>query len=237
VATDRMFLIWNGTLGASSSTVITDAANYRGDRVVYCFNAPYILDPETAQQIQVPPHSFMASILSQTAPEQHVGSERTKAWTAGITKLTHQGLTASDYELLRAAGVAALERDEDGNYAFVSGVTTDLTSGRTEIARRRQADYIQLSLARSSKNFIKEPNTAELRAELAGLYSDFLGGLKRNSRIVEDFSLDQDSVNTPNQRAQGIEVIQVNVRLIGHILGLVIRTQIGTGTVISDASV
>jgi hypothetical protein len=228
--------VWHGTLGSSAATVITDVANYRGDRVIYCFNDPYITDPETAQAIQVPPHSWMASIISQTFVDVHVGAEQTKAINVGIRKLTHAGLSRADYVLLEAAGICALERDEDGGFAFVSGVNTDLDAGKRQIARRRQTDFIQLSLARASRPFIKEPNTPELRAELATLYADFLGGWQRAGRIVSSYVLDQDSVNTAAQRAAGQEQIFVGVDLIAHILGLVVKTQIGYGVDTSDAA-
>jgi hypothetical protein len=237
LATDRVFLIWNGTLGASNATAISDVASYRADRVVYCWNSPYTIDPETAQQIQVPAHSWMASIMSQTAPEQHVGSFDTKKWTSGITKLTYESLTRDDYKSLRAAGISALERDEDGGFLFVSGVTTDLTQGKTEIARRRQADYIQLSLAKASKPYVKQPNGPdnELLALVGGLYVDFLAGLQSQGRIVKDFAVRFDNtVNPENQLSQGIGVIQVDVDLIEHILSLVVRTQIGTGVTTSQ---
>lgn len=236
-SSDRAFPIWNGTLGASTATVITDAANYRSDRVIYCYNAPYTLDPETAQLIQVPPHTWMASIMSQTAPEVHVASYGTRKYTAGISKLTNASLTRADYVALRAAGISALIRDEDGNHLFKSGVTTDLTKGLTEIARRRQADYIQLSLARSSRQYVGESNGAdnELLAEVGGIYVDWLDTLKRQKRIVKDYAvIYDDSVNPESQLSDGVGVVEVKVDLREHILGLVIKTDISTLTTISE---
>lgn len=238
-ATDRMFLIWSGTLGDSSATAISGAGSLtRSDRVVYCYNAPYTVDPDTGAQIQVPPHHFMASIFSQTAVNQHVGSNRTKAFTAGVTKLTQETLAPGDYESLRAAGICALERHQSGGFVYVSGVTMNLASNLAQIARRREADFITLSVAGRLVDFVKEENTEDLQAEMGGEIVDFLSGLKRAKSIVKDFSVDQGAtVNSDNARAQGIEVLQTNVQLYGHILGLVLKTNIGTGvTVASNAA-
>ena len=46
--------------------------------------------------------------------------------------------------------------------------------------------------------------------------------------------VDIDTLNTPTQRAQGIEKILMRVRLIGHILELVLETEIGTSVVITE---
>ena len=67
---------------------------------------------------------------------------------------------------------------------------------------------------------------------MAGELVAFSADLKDQSRIVEDFEVDSESVNTPNQRAQGEEHLLWRVRLIGHILALVLETEIATGTLI-----
>lgn len=234
-ATDRMFAIYSGNLADSSATAITDVGSLtRIDRVVYCYNAPYTLDPDTATQIQVPPHHHMASIFSQTLVNQHVGSNRTKAWTAGITKLTQETLAPGDYVSLRAAGICALERAANGGFVYVSGVTTNLTVTLAQIARRREADFLTLSMAGRLVDFVKEENTEDVQAEMGGEIVDFLSGFKRAKSIVKDFSIDQASVNTDAARAQGIEVIQTNVQLYGHILGLVLKTNMNTGVTVAQ---
>jgi hypothetical protein len=227
---DRMFVIWSGTHGDSPSTVMTDAGGRRHDRIIYCYNSPYTLDPETAVQIQTPPSDWMASILSQIDVDIHPGEEATKEFTAGITRLTKEDLTRTDYINLRAAGICALENDD--GFVFVSGVTTSLTSGKTEITRRRMADYLQLSAANRLKFYVKKKNTTSNRSMMVGELTAFCRTLQDDERIVEDFVIDNDTVNTPTTRAQGIEKILWRVRLIGHILHLVLETEIGTGVTI-----
>lgn len=60
----------------------------------------------------------------------------------------------------------------------------------------------------------------------------FSRSLRDQNRIIEDFAVDQESVNTAAERGRGIEKILWRVRLVGHILHLVLETEIGTGVVI-----
>lgn len=231
---EKAFLLWNGTIGASKATVISDVASYRSsNRAIYCYNSPYQLDPMTATQVQVPPHQYMASILSGTDANEHIGSQRTKKMTAGITKLTAT-LTRQDYIDLRAAGICALEKSPTGGFLFVSGVLTDLTSGKTQIARRRCADLLQISAAARLQYYVDEENTEEKRAALVGELVSFSDGLKSDRRIVKDFEV--QLLTTDAQRALDQEYVLWRVQLIGHIRSLVLKVQVGTGVVIDTES-
>lgn len=231
---DRIFVMWNGSHVADVTAVETDAALYRSDRVVYCYNSPKTFDFDTAAEIVVPPHSWLASILSQTDVDIHPGEEGSKAFTGAITGLTFSALSRAEYINLREAGVAAWERDSDGGHLIVSGVTTDLTSGKTEITRRRMADFLQLSAASRLKYFIKKKNTIQNRIQMAAELVAFSNSLKDDERVIEDFEVEQKSVNTEAGRAQGIEKLLWRVKLIGHILHLVLITEIGTTVTIQE---
>jgi hypothetical protein len=230
-ASDRLFLLWSGNHADSVATVVSDVGAFsRNDRIVFCYNSPKTLDPEIGTLLEVPPHAWMASILSQTDVDIHPGEEATKAFTAGISELRSESLTREDYVTLREAGIAALERDE--GFVFVSGVVIDLTPGKTEITRRRSADFLQLSAGGRLKFYVKKKNLAETRRIMGGELIDFSSTLKAQQRVVEEFEVDQESVNTAAQRAQGLEFILWRVKLIGHILHLVLKTEIGTGVTI-----
>jgi len=229
---DRIFLVWTGdhtdTVGTGLTTYMGTAT--RDDRIVHCYNSPYTVDPETSLQIQTPPTAWMASILSQNDVDIHPGEEATKTQTAGITKLTFPSLSRGNYITIRNLGVAALERDD--GFLFVSGVTTDLTSGKTEITRRRSADFLQLSASTRLANFVKKKNTETNRALIKGELESFSQGLQDQERVVEAYVVDNESLNTDAARAQGIETVLWRVRLIGHMLHLVLQTEIGTGVTI-----
>jgi hypothetical protein len=235
---DRIFLVWSGKPSNSDSAEIsakTTQITTASDRIVWCYNAPKTLDPTTALKIETGPHVWMASILSQNDVDVHPGSQGTSKQTAGITSLHFEQLTRAALIGLRAAGIATLEK-LSGKFLFRSAVCTDLTTGKTEITRRRSTDFLQLSASDRLRNYVKEKNSVEKRAQLAGELIAFSQGLKDQARIIESFAVEQDSVNTPTQRGQGIEKLFWRVRLIGHILFLVLETEIGTGVVIEAAA-
>lgn len=233
---DRMFVIHEGELTGAPvavSAIATDADSFRNDRIIYAHNAPWTLDPETGNLVQTAPNSWMASILAQTDVDIHPGEEDTKRFTAGMSKLDVESLARADYITLRDAGVASLEKDAEGGFVFVSGVTTDLTPGKTEITRRRSADFLHLSVSKAIRRFVKKKNTAPNRGDMGGIITGFLRGLKNQDRIVELFGIDQESQNTAAGRAQGVEFVLMQVKLIGHMLHIVLETEIGTGVTIS----
>lgn len=231
---DRVFVTWSGTHGQDVSTEITNLGTditTRSDRIIWCFNSAYTLDPETALEVQTGPHEWMTSILSQNDVDVHPGAQAAAAQTAGVRRLTAESLNRNDLILLRNAGICTLEKLPE-NFLFRSGITTSLTTGLTEISRRRSADFLQLSAASRLRFFVKQKNTIEVRSQMAGELVAFSQSLKDQGRIVEEFEIDQESVNTDSQRGQGIEKLLWRVRLIGHILHLVLETEIGTGVVI-----
>ncbi len=235
---DRVFLTWAQAHGQSRAAEITQCnaqITTRTDRIVWCFNSAYTRDPATQAEIQTAPHVWLAAILSQIDVDIHAGSFDTLPYLAGITRLTNVALTRLDLIALRDAGISTLERNTDGPQ-FRSVVTTLLTSGRTELARRRECDYLQLSAGDRLRYYDKAKNTAENRAGLAAELTAFSADLKSRNRIIEDYQIDQESVNTAGQRANGEEHVLWRVKLLGHILALVLDTEIGVGTLIERAA-
>jgi hypothetical protein len=235
---DRIFLTWSMVHGQTQATEVTSEASAittTSDRIVWCYNSPYTIDPTTGMELQQAPHIWMASILSQVDVDIHPGSFQTVPVLAGITRLTNTSLSRSDLIALRNGGISTLEKLASG-FQFRSGVTTNLNPGLTEITRRREADFLQLSAANFLRSFVKGKNTAEVRAAMAGALAAFSSTLKAQGRIIEDFEIEQTSVNTAALRAQGEEHILWRVKLIGHILSLVLETEISTGTVIAQAA-
>lgn len=231
---DRIFLTWaqaHGNSVATECTQVSTQITTRSDRIVWCFNSPYTVDPKTKAEVQTAPHVWLASILSQIDVDIHAGSFETVAFLAGCSRVTNTSLSRGDLKLLKAAGICALERTEDG-FQFRSAITTSLVSGKTELARRRACDYLQLSAATRLRYYVKRKNTATNRALAAGELTAFSDDLRDRERVVEDYEIDQNSVNNATQRGRGEEHILWRVRLIGHILALVLETDIATGTII-----
>ncbi len=231
-SSDRDFLIHEGALtGITPAAAISDVANFRSDRIFYCYNAPFTIDPQVAAEVQTAPQSWMASILALTDVDVNPGEENTKKLLAGITRIDLE-LNRQNYIDLRAAGIAALEKDTDGSHIFVSGVTASLESGKDQITRRRSADFIQLGAAGFAKPFVKKKGTTGNTNQLAGGLRSWLEGLKNEERIVKEYSVNSDDVNDDQTEAQGLFFIEIKVRLINHMLFVVLLTEIGTGTVI-----
>lgn len=231
-SSDRIFLIGPTDQTTTVAAAISDVATYRSDRLVYCYNHAYTLDPITGTEVLVRPESFMAAVLANTDVDIHPGEEDTKRFLAGITRIYQQSLTRADYVLLRAAGISATEIDL-GSPVFVSGVVTDLTPGKTEIARRRCADFLQLSAAFALRFHVKKKNTEARRTAIAAVLNGWLSGLKAQGRVVESYLIDMDILNTSTDRNNGIQRILMRVDLVPHMLSIVLTTEIGTGVTIA----
>jgi hypothetical protein len=237
---DRMFLTWSQIHSQSVATEITNIGaqiTTRSDRIVWCYNSAYTIDPDTETEFQQGPHVWMASILSQNDVDVHPGAIDAAKQTAGIKRMTNTALSRPDLISLRDAGISTLERVSDRRnrssmFLFRDAVTTDLTDGKTEITRRRMADFLQLSASDRLRAFVKAKGTRVNRAMMAAEISTFSQGLMDSERIVENFSVEQDSVNTKAQRAQGLEKLLWSVELIKHMLYVVLETDIGTGVTI-----
>lgn len=231
-SSDRIFLIGPDSHTTSVASAISDVDSYRSDRLVYCYNHAYTLDPITGAEVLTRPESWMATVLANTDVDIHPGEEDTKRFLAGITRLYQPSLTRADYVALRADGIAAMEIDL-GSPVFVSGVVTLLTPGLTEIARRRMADFLQLSAAYTLRFHVKKKNTEARRTAIAATLKGWLSGLKRQGRVVEDFEIDMDILNSPTDRDNGIQRILMRVDLVPHMLSVVLQTEIGTGVTIA----
>lgn len=232
---NRIYLLGADAASTSAASAITDAASYTdtAGRIVYCFNHAYTLDPETATEMVTMPTAWMASILSQIDVDIHPGEEDTKQYTAGIIRLYNEAYQREDYVSFREAGISALEKD--GGFDFYSGVTTCHVPGKEEITRRRMTDYLQISIANFLKHSVKKKNTSARRKANEAAMDGFLDDLKIAERVVEDFLVDMEVLNTVAQRAQGIEKIFLKVKLIGHELFLVLETEIGTSVVVKES--
>lgn len=235
---DRLLLTWSGVHGQAVSTEVTSkttAITTTSDRIVWCFNSAKMLDPSTALLIDAAPHHWMAAILAQTDVDVHPGCDDTKKANAAISSLRNEALSRADLIALREAGISTLERDDDG-FAFHSGVCTDNSATvSSEITTRRQRDFLQLSAAARLKTYVKVPSTKTRRALMVGELEAFCGSLKDDERIVEEFEV-LDNVTTEAQAGKGLRKLLWRVRLIGHLLFIVLETDISTTTTVSTAT-
>lgn len=234
-SSDRMFLI-----GANDQTILgpaaeSDAATYIdvAGRLIYCYNHPYTIDPITGIEGLVRPESWMACVLANTDIDIHPGEQDTKQYLAGITRLSQPSLARADYIALKTAGIAALEIDL-GQAVFVSGEVTCRTPGKTQITRRRMTDFLQLSAAGYLRYSVKKKMTAARQTAIATQLRAWLNGLKTAQRVVNDFTIDPNVLNNATDLGNGIYRVLMRVQLIGHMLFIVLQTEIGTSVVITE---
>lgn len=233
-SSDRLFLIWNGNHAETQANVITDAALYRSDRILYLQNSPYTFDSEVALEVQTAPHAWMATVLCMTDVDVDPLDQDNKRFLAAITRLTNESLERGDLIALKNAGICTLEKQDGVGWA--DGVVNFLTAGRTRVTRRRSADFLILSQAKRLVAWVGKTNSLDNRIQMGAEVVAFLTQLRDvEKRIVEDFSVDQASQNTEASRAQGIEIILEQVKLVGHILSLVLKAQIGETVTITES--
>jgi hypothetical protein len=249
--------------GVTTSTAATADADpgvgaTRNERVIYAWPGARTYIPEavgtavgtadglttTDGILDTAGNGWMAAVLSNLPPERNPGQAGEPVATLLSPILGLQrglgNLVVGDYVNLRANGVAALRIDRQAGPIFQSGVTTSLTSGQKNIARRRMADFIQDSVSNRLVQFTKQPLTQSLKDSITGEVDAFLNQLKSPSnppaqRIV-DYEVDDVSGNTPALESQGIFVLIGRARTLASADFIVFQTEIGEGVVITSAN-
>lgn len=181
--------------------------------------------------------AWLASVLSNLPPERNPGQSGAPVSTIMAPVLGIQrgmtALTVGDYSNMRAYGICGPRIDSDAGAIFQSGVTSSLTSGEKNISRRRMADFIQDSVGRALKKFVKQPLTTALKDAVVGEIDAFLNQLKSPNnpaaqRIV-DYSVDDKSGNTPDLEARGVFVVIGRARTLASADFIVFQSEVGEG--------
>jgi hypothetical protein len=236
---DRVWLACPDSSSVTLSTAQTERATLSSGRVAYEFNYPTTLDPTTAALITVEPHSWMAAILSQTEPDVHPGVDDVKTMLAGIRGLTFENLQPGDYDSADASFINALERDDDGNFHWVSGRLTD----GSQIDARRTKDFLIAGIVGRLKGSVYRPNTRLRRDNDRSAVLTYLTSLARQERFIaidEDTGIPQvvvkngSDVNNENDQARGIQRTVVMARLIPMNLVMSFKVSIGTDVVVDE---
>lgn len=223
---ERVFYTWPGVL-----TYIPEAVNFKiagSDGLIY-----------TNGKLDVDFAGFYASVLSLLAPERNPGQAADPIPGALSAVLGIQrgvpSLNMNDYITLKSRGVSAIRMDRTVGPIIQSGVTSSLLTGRTDIKRRRMADYIQDSLVQLLMPFSKLPLSTSNKDSMANEVEAFLADLKSatvpaNQRI-NDYVVDDKNGNTDSAVAQGIYTIIVKVQLTPTADFIVLQTAIGFDSV------
>jgi hypothetical protein len=244
----------------SLSTALGDAAPgvgaTRAERVIYCWPGLRTYVPEAVNSrlktadslttidgvLDVGSDLYMASILSNLPPENNPGQSvapvpELMSTVLGLQRGAPQ-LDLAEYINLRARGVAAPRIDATAGPIFQSGITTSLTSGQKNVARRRMADFIQDSTARTintySKMLLTDANKDSIVAEIDAFLAGLLSVDNPAAQRIADYQVDDKSGNTASRLAKGIFTVIVRVKTLASADFIVLQTEIGEGVVIQQ---
>lgn len=241
-ATQDKMVILAGAEGDDVSTAITDVADYRDadGRMIYAY--PYIQTRIDGVLVFQNPASWMASILSQTAPNIDPAYVANTQFLGGITKLK-KSLSRSDYIQLKEAGISGFEFDPDIGFKVKSGVTTQiLNSSKTQILRRRMADYLTNSGAFFLKNFQNAVNNRDNRLACGAALLQFVSLREQEGILPKDDEvqggkakvIDVETLNTDESIAQGYFKILWRQRIYSSMRFIVLSAEIGQSVVVSE---
>jgi hypothetical protein len=243
---------------AMSTTATPGVGAYRDERTLYCYPGASVQVPAIAAvgaaggagftnsgQIDVGADTWLASVMSNLNPEENPG--QVTPFMENVTDVEAnnpdvQNLMIGDYENFKASGIVAL-RVDDADVIFQSGVTSvdpNANPGRTTIARRRMADYIEDSEAPALNEFAKKLSRDAARQAVVGWLNGFLTTLQSpdnpSASRIQGFRLDGKTLNTPNSLAAGIYKIRQRVKIWPSMDVIVLDTQVGTTVDISEPS-
>lgn len=238
--------------GAIASTDPGVGAN-RSDRIDYVWPGLMTSIPEavgfaiatadgkttTDGLLDVTSDGWLSSVESNLPPELNPGQSNEPVPTVmapvlGFARGTPK-LDITSYQAMRAAGICGPRNDRIAGFIFQSGVTTSLADGEKNINRRRMADFIQDSIARSLNQLAKQPLTKNLKDTATAEVSAFLNGLlspnNPAAQRINGYTVDDVSGNTPATEKANIFVLIIAVALTPTADDIVLQTNIGNGVV------
>lgn len=241
-------------LGASINDAIANVALFRGDRVFYTSKGLKVRIPQIQERgldggdgftadgvITVRPDGPLTSLCATLPPEENPGQATGLIEDFFEVDTFGETLGIDAYKAYKRNGIAVPRRDRQSGMIFQSGNTSSLESGRTTMARRKMADFIQDTAAELFNPYVKKLNSQARRDKVRGIWEQFLGGLQNKQRPeaarIENFSVD-DSVNagnTPSVLARGVYYLQTVVRTLSSMEDIVVQTEIGENAVISTS--
>ena len=238
---DKMVILC-GAEGDSVSAAITDVANYRDvdGRIIYAY--PYVQTAINGSLVYQPPASWLASILTQTAPQVDPAFTKNAQFLVGVTGLK-QVLTRAQYINLKDAGICSFEYDQEIGFKVKSGIVTQIAdSSKVTILRRRMADYLTNSVGKFLKNYQNAVNSKENRSLVKGAILGFVQSLQNDGILPKDSEVksgkatlvDTESANTDMSIAAGFFKIIWKQRIYSAMRYIVLSAEIGESVVVTE---
>jgi len=241
-ATQDKMVILCGDEDDTVSDAVTDVASYRDTdgRVIYAY--PWVQTSIGGELVYTPPASWLASILSQTAPNVDPAAKKNSGFLFGVTGLK-QSLSRANYIALKDAGICAFEHDSDIGYSVKSGVVTQIAdSSKVMILRRRMADFLTNSVAKYLKNYQNAVNSKENRTLVQAAITRFDQSLEQAGILPTDADvktgkaklIDTESLNTDDSIAAGFFKILYKRRIFSSMRYIVLSAEIGESVVVTE---
>jgi len=240
---DKMAIL-AGAEGDSVSAAITDVADYRDSdgRMIYAY--PWVKTVIDGVDTFQSPASWVASVLSQTAPHIDPAFAGNMQFLGGITGLKRP-LSRTAYIQLKDAGILAFEYDGDlGGHKIKSGIVTQIAnSSKVTVLRRRMADFLTNSAAKFLKNYQNAVNSKQNRSLVKGAFMQFIDSLERDGILPKDTDVnsglaklvDVESLNTDASIAAGFFKILWKQRIFSAMRYIVLQAEIGEGVTVTEA--
>jgi hypothetical protein len=238
---DKMVIL-AGAEGDSVSTAISDVANYRDTegRIIYAY--PWVKTVIGGVDTYQSPASWVASILSQTAPHIDPAFVANAGFLTGVTGLK-VAMNRANYINLKDAGIMAFEYDADIGHKIKSGVVTQIAnSSKVMVLRRRMADFLTNSAAKFLKNYQNAVNSKQNRNLVKGAFLQFIDSLERDGILPKDSEVssglaklvDVNSLNTDASIAAGFFKILWKQRIFSSMRYIVLQAEIGESVVVTE---
>lgn len=239
--TDKMVIVC-GAETDSLATALTDAATMRDSdgRVIYAF--PWVQTSFDGVLTYTAPASWLASIISQTAPNIDPAKTQNTQFLSGITGLKLQ-LSRAGYIQLKDAGICAFEYDSDIGFKVKSGIVTQIAdSSKVTILRRRMTDFLTNSAGKFLKNYQNAVNSKDNRMLVKGALLAFVTSLENDGILPKDTEvkdgkakqIDVESLNTNNSVALGFFKILWRQRIFSSMRYIVLSAEIGESVVVTE---
>lgn len=241
---DDMVILAGDDTTQSKAAAITDVATYRDvdGRIIYAFN-PLITNVGGVNG-STSPASWLASIMSQIAPNIDPAFSGNAQYTQGASDVQDK-LSRQDFIDLKNAGICAFNNDSDIGIVPVSGVVTQVAdSSKVTILRRRMADYLMDSASKFLKNYQNAPNTLANRTAVKGAILNFVGTQEKLNILPKDSEVtggkaklvDTAVLNSDLTIGQGFFYIKWLQRIFSSNRYIVVVAQIGETVVVTDQS-
>jgi len=240
--TQDKLVILSGSLSDAYTDAITAVGSLRDSdgRLVYAFNP--VQTVVAGVSTYTDPASWLASLISQTAPNVDPAFAGNTQYLAGVTGLKYT-LSRAAYIALKNAGVCAFEYDADIGFKVKSGVVTQISdTSKLTIARRRMADYLTKSAGKFLKAYQNAVNSLDNRNAVKAAILNFvqsnetLGLLPKDKEVKSGKAklVDTDSLNTDTTIGQGYFYVLWKQRIYSSMRYIVVQAQIGETVVVTE---